>query len=117
MTPATQRYKVRPYAIKAHEVVVFCGGTTLAEFYSMADSSTTVRGIPIRIAGGCWARRQLRNSIRYVPMPSKPMMLLSFVEVVPWRNSTRRLIPPQWLEGFQFGLREVVELDASYEMI
>ena len=89
----------------------------MAEFYSMADSSTTVRGIPIRIAGGCWARRQLRNGIRYVPTPSKPMKLLSFVEVVPWRNSTRRLIPPQWLDGFQFGLREVVELDASYEMI
>ena len=29
--------------------------STLAEFYSMADSSTTAAGIPIRIAGGCWA--------------------------------------------------------------
>ena len=52
---ATQRYKVRPYAIRTHEVVVFCGGTTLAEFYLMADSSTMARQIPIRIAGGCWA--------------------------------------------------------------
>ena len=50
---ATQRYKVRLYAIKTHEVVVFCGGTTLAEFYLMADSSTMARRIPIRIAGGC----------------------------------------------------------------
>ena len=33
---------------------------------SMADSSTTVRGIPIRFAGGYWARRQLHGGIRYV---------------------------------------------------
>ena len=26
----------------------------LADVYSMADYSTTVRGIPIRIAGGFW---------------------------------------------------------------
>ena len=53
--PASRQYKVHPDAIQAHEVVVFCEGSTLAEFYSMADSSTTVIGIPIRIAGGCWA--------------------------------------------------------------
>ena len=40
----------------------------LAEFYSMADSSTTVAGIPILIAGGCWARRQLHAGIRNVPI-------------------------------------------------
>ena len=34
---------------------------------SMADSSTTVRGIPIRFEGGYWARRQLHGGIRYVP--------------------------------------------------
>jgi len=28
----------------------------LAEFYSMADSSTTAARIPIPFAGGCWAR-------------------------------------------------------------
>jgi len=38
----------------------------LAEFYSMADYSTTASLIPIRFAGGCWARRQLRNGIRDV---------------------------------------------------
>ena len=52
---ASRRYKVRPYRMKAHEVVVFCGGSTLAEFYSMADSSTTVLGIQVPIAGGCSA--------------------------------------------------------------
>ena len=52
---ASRRYKVHPYAIKTHEVADLSGGSTLAEFYSKADSSTTVIGIPIRIAGGCWA--------------------------------------------------------------
>ena len=80
MTPATQWYKVRPYAIKTHEVVVFCGGTTLAEFYSMADSSTTVPGIPILIVGGCWARRQLHAGIRYVPVASKLRISLASVK-------------------------------------
>ena len=39
----------------------------LADFYSMADYSTTVTGIPIRFVGGYWARRQLHAGIRYVP--------------------------------------------------
>ena len=43
--------------------------STQAEFYSMAESSTTVQGIPIRITGGCWGRRQLRHGIEYVPTP------------------------------------------------
>ena len=37
----------------------------------MADSSPTVIGIPILIAGGCWARFQLHASIRYVLVISK----------------------------------------------
>ena len=37
---------------------------------SMADSSTTVAGIPIRSAGGYWAQRQLPAGIRYVPTRS-----------------------------------------------
>ena len=43
----------------------------LAEFYSMADSSTTVIGIPILIPGGSWARRQLHTGIIYIPVASK----------------------------------------------
>ena len=43
----------------------------LWKFYSMADFSTTVAGIPIRIAGGCWARRQHHAGIKYVPVASK----------------------------------------------
>ena len=46
-----------------------------AELYSMADYSTTVTGIPIRIAGGYWARRQLHAGIRYVPTLSILMEL------------------------------------------
>ena len=49
----------------------------------MADSSTTVRDIPILIAGGCWPQSQLHNGIRYVSITLKLMKLMSSVEVVP----------------------------------
>ena len=52
---------------------------------SMADSSTTVTGIPILVAGGCLARHQLRNGIRYVSVASKLRISLASVEV---RHST-----------------------------
>ena len=47
---------------------------------SMADFSTTVPGIPILIAGGCWARRQLHAGISYVPLASKLRISLASVE-------------------------------------
>jgi len=81
-TPATQRYKVRPCPMETHEVTVFCGDTLLAEFYSIADYSTTTGRIQVSFAGGCWARRQLRNGINYVPVASKPRISLSSVEGV-----------------------------------
>jgi len=81
-TPATQRYKVRPCHMKAHGVTVFCGDTKLAELYSIADYSTTTSRIPDSFAGGCWARRQLRNGGNYVPVASKPRIRLSSVEGV-----------------------------------
>ena len=80
----------------------------------MADSSMTVRVIPILIAGGYWARYQLHAGIGYVPIACKLRKLLTWVEVVPWRNSTRWLIPPQPLQVFQFRLREVVGLSVSF---
>ena len=46
----------------------------------MADYSTTVRGIPIRMAGGCWARRRLHAGIRYVPVASKLRISQASVE-------------------------------------
>ena len=52
---ASRQYKVHPYAIKTHEVGKLSGGTTLAEFYSMADNSSTIIGILILIARGYWA--------------------------------------------------------------
>ena len=69
-TSATRRYKVRLCRIKTHEVVVFCGGVlvVLVEFHSMAVPSTAAGRIPILFAGGCWARYQLPNGIRYVPI-------------------------------------------------
>ena len=48
----------------------------LADFYSIADYSTTIRGIPIRSLGRYWAPRQLHNGIlRYVPTLSILMEL------------------------------------------
>jgi len=55
-------------------------GSMLAEFYSMADYSTTVRRIQIRFAGGCWARRQLRNGIKDVSVASKLRISLTSLE-------------------------------------
>jgi len=48
----------------------------------MADSSTTTSPILNLIAGDRWARRQLRNGIRYVPVASKLRKSLSSVEGV-----------------------------------
>ena len=53
--------------MKTQEVADLSGGSTLVEFYLMADSSTTTGCIPIQFAGGCWAPRQLHAGIRYVP--------------------------------------------------
>ena len=81
---ASRRYKVRLCRIKTQDFTGFCGGgsigSTLAEFYSMADSSTTVIGIPILIAGGCWAQCQLHAGIRYVSVASKLRISLASVE-------------------------------------
>lgn len=33
------------------------GGTTMAEFSSMADSSITARPIPVLFLGHCWGRQ------------------------------------------------------------
>ena len=41
-------------------------GRTLAEFYSIAYSSTTTGRIPILFKGDCWARLELNNGIEYV---------------------------------------------------
>ena len=54
---ATQRYKVRPHRMKTQEVADLDGGSTLAEFYAMADYSTTAGCIPILFSGDCWTRR------------------------------------------------------------
>ena len=61
------------------------------EFYSMADSSATVPGIPILFAGGCWARCQLHAGIRYVPVASKLRISVASVEggLVCWLTFTR----------------------------
>ena len=59
---------------------------------SMADSSTTVRGIPIRFSGEYWARRQLHAGIRYVPTPLEPMELLCGLKRVPGGARGRQVL-------------------------
>jgi len=54
----------------------------LAELYLLAGSATTVVQIPIPFPGGCWAQRQLRNSMLYVPATSRPRISLTSVEAV-----------------------------------
>jgi len=49
----------------------------LAEFHSMADSSTTTGHIPILCFGGCWAYRELYCGRRDVSMRSILIELLS----------------------------------------
>ena len=55
MTPASRRYRIRPYRMKTEELADMCRGSTPAEFYSMADSSATIIGVPTLIVRGCWA--------------------------------------------------------------
>jgi len=57
-------------------------GIQLAIFYSTADSSTAAGGTLMLFAGGCWARRQLCNGIRYVSVASILGNSLSSVEGV-----------------------------------
>jgi len=52
-------------------------------FYLMADYSTTAGPILILFAGGCWARRQPPNGIRYVSVTSELMNLPTLLRVVP----------------------------------
>ena len=54
----------------------------LAEFYSMADSSTTAGLILFLYPEGSWARRQLRNGIRFIPIASKLMKSWPAMEVL-----------------------------------
>jgi len=48
----------------------------------MADPSTTTAPILDLIAGGCWARRQPSNGIRYISVPSELRNSLSSVEKI-----------------------------------
>ena len=81
----------------------------LADFYSMADYSTTVIGIPIRLFGGVLgstsATRRYKVCLYAVNTHRATGLVMS---------NTRWQISPQPLQIFQFGSREVIGLDASY---
>jgi len=54
----------------------------LVIFYPMAHYSTASGQILMLFVGGCWARRQLSNGIRYVFVASKLRKSLSSVECI-----------------------------------
>jgi len=91
---------------------------TLTELYSIADSSTTVKGIPILFIGGSWARRPLHAGIGYISVASKPRIWLSSVKG--FLGSTMlaefySIAEYSTIEGgLKFSFLEVVGLDASY---
>ena len=68
--------------METQEVANLSGRSPLAEFYLMADCSTTGGCISILFAGGCWARLKLHKGIRYVPNTSKLGKSLSSVKGV-----------------------------------
>ena len=76
-TPATQRYKIHPSTILIHDVTGLNGmGLGCCRSQNpMADSSMTVGPILNPIAGGCQARRRLRNGMRSIPPRPLFMML------------------------------------------
>jgi len=52
----------------------------------MTDSSTATAPILGLIAGGCWARRQLRRGIKDVSVASEPMKSLTIMVGVVFRG-------------------------------
>jgi len=80
--PAIQRYKIHPQRAIIHEVTGLKRMGCWRSQNSMADSSTTTGPILDLIAGGCWARRQLRSGIKDVSVALKLMKSLTLVRVV-----------------------------------
>ena len=80
--PAIQRYKIHPQRDIIYQVTGLNRVGCWRSQNSMAGTSTTTAPILNLIAGGCWARRQLRNGLGYIPVASKPMKLLSSLQRV-----------------------------------
>jgi len=80
--PAIKRYKIHSQKGIIHEVTELNGVGCWRSQNSIVDSSTTARPILDLIAGGCWARRQLRSGIKDVCVASKLMKSLTLVGVV-----------------------------------
>jgi len=79
---AIYRYKVYPLRALIHEVTQLNREGCWRSQNPMEGSSTCTRPILDLIAGGCWARRQLRRSIGDLSVASNPMKLLPLVRVV-----------------------------------
>jgi len=80
--PAIQRYKIHSQKAIIHEVTERNRVGCWRSQNSIADSATTAGPILDLIAGGCWARRQLRSGIKDVSVASKLMKSLTLVGAV-----------------------------------
>jgi len=80
--PAIQWYKIHPQRDIIHEVTGLNGVGSWRSQNSIADPSTTTSPILNLIAGGCWARRQLRSGMKDVSVASKLRKSLTLVSVV-----------------------------------
>jgi len=80
--PAIQWYKIHSQKAIIHEVTELNRVGCRRSQNAIADSATTVGPILDLIAGGCWARRQLRSGINDVSVASELMKLLTLVGVV-----------------------------------
>jgi len=80
LMPAIQRDKIHPQRDIIHEVTGLNRVVRWQSQNSMADSSTTTAPILNLIAGDCWSRCQLHNSIMDVSVASELRKSLSSVE-------------------------------------
>ena len=80
--PAVQRYRIHPQRDIIHEVTGLNGVGSWRSQNSIPHSSTSTAPNLNLIAGGCWARRQLRSGIKGVSVASKLRRSLTLVSVV-----------------------------------
>ena len=122
-TSAIHQYKVRLCHIKTHEIAVLGGGGLrrpggiLLNGRFLHNHWVYSNSVPWRLLGSTSATQ--RYKVCPYRMKTHDVMVSygGTMQVVPWRNFTLWLIPPQRLHGFQFCLLEVVGLVSSYATV
>jgi len=79
---AIEPYKNHHQRAILHEVTGLNGVGCKQSQNSMVEISTAAGPIPDLIAGGCWARSQLRNGIKDVSIASELMTSLTLLQLV-----------------------------------